>query len=270
MAKFVDVDEKVKEVEKEVVSKPSFDTADPNYYLIEGLPSKGKFYPEDTKIYGRPLKVLEVKQLSSINESNADNIINSILKRTIRGIDVNEILVADKLFIIFWLRTNTYRDSGYAMKFDCSFCSKEASYEFTLDKLGIKEISDAFNIDKLKFKLKGCGVDLEFGFPRVKDEKIAEEFKNNYSTVIKDLDEDIVGICVLLKSIAGEYKNMLERYNFIVSMNPSDYAYLISYITKWSFGVKPFVSVTCEHCGGVANLGVSFQGEFWIPEVNID
>jgi hypothetical protein len=74
----------------------------PNYWAINGLPSNYLLYPKGTQILGRPLKVLEVKKLSSINEENADFIINDILKRTIKGINIDNLLVADKLFIILW------------------------------------------------------------------------------------------------------------------------------------------------------------------------
>ena len=90
MAKFEDVVEDTtpikKEVQPEAKTPDVFNTTDPNYYEILGLPSKMKFYPEGTKLYGRPLKVLEIKQLAAINEDNADSVINSILRRTIKGI----------------------------------------------------------------------------------------------------------------------------------------------------------------------------------------
>jgi hypothetical protein len=267
MAKMVDIEEttaKVQEVipEKTVVSKD-------NYYVIKGLPSGGKFYPQGTEIMGRPLKVLEVKQLSAINEDNADNIINSILRKSVKGLPIDDILIADKLFIMFWLRTNTYRESNYILNYKCGTCKEEVSYEFLLENLGIKNVPDTFSIERLTFKLKGNQDEIKFGFPTIKQERVADEFKNNAS-YINNIDTDIVGLCVLIKSINGESKSMLEKYNYIISLDPSDYAYLISYINKWSFGIDPIVNATCKNCGGVSLMGVSFQGDFWIPSICID
>lgn len=267
MPKMVDVDEKVVQQVPQVPEKKAT-TNEANYYKIEGLPSGGKFYPEGTEIYGRPLKVLEVKQLSSINEENADNIINSVLKKAIRGISVDEILIADKLYIMFWLRSNTYRESGYMMKYNCGTCKQDAQNEFLLEHLAIKNIHADFTMDKLTFELRGNKDKLSFAFPTIREERVADEFKANAS-YITNIDEDIVGLCVLIKTINGEKTSMLEKYNYIVNLDPMDYAYLISYVSKWSFGINPFVNVICEHCGGASVMGVSFQSDFWIPEISI-
>ncbi len=92
-----------------------------NYLPIEDLPSKYRLYPEGTKILARPLKVDEVKLLASMDENNYNFVMNDILKRTVKGIDVNDILVDDKHFIIFWLRANTYKNSGYELEFFCNY-----------------------------------------------------------------------------------------------------------------------------------------------------
>ena len=274
MPKMVDVDEEVVQKVPQVQQVPQtperkVDTNDANYYKVEGLPSGGKFYPKGTEIFGRPLKVLEVKQLSSINEENADNIINSVLKKAIRGINVDDILIADKLYIVFWLRSNTYKDSGYIMKYNCSVCKQEAQNEFLLEHLGVKSIHKDFTMEKLEFIMKGNKDKLTFAFPTIRQERIADEFKAN-ATYITNVDSDIVGMAVLIKTINGETSTMLDKYNYITELSPSDYAYLISYINKWSFGINPFVNVTCEHCGGASVMGVSFQGDFWVPEIPID
>ena len=268
MPTMVDVNESTLKTVQEVVPEKKADINDANYYKIEGLPSGGKFYPEGTEIFGRPLKVLEVKQLSSINEENADNIINSVLKKAIKGISVDEILIADKLYIMFWLRSNTYKESGYIMKYNCGTCKQDAQNEFKLEHLGIKNIDKDFTMDKLSFEMRGNKDKIVFSFPTIRQERVADEFKAN-SNFITNIDSDIVGLCVLIKSINGEQKSMLEKYNYIITLNPMDYAYLISYINKWSFGINPFVNVTCEHCGGTSVMGVSFQGDFWIPEISI-
>lgn len=269
MAKMVDVDDEVPQVVQVIQPEKKVDTNEANFYPIEGLPSGGSFYPEGTKIVGRPLKVLEVKQLSSINEENADNIINSVLRKAIKGISVDEILIADKLYIMFWLRSNTYRESGYIMKYNCNTCKQDAQYEFLLENLSIKTVHKDFSMEKLSFILSKSGDKLTFGFPTIREEKIADEFKANAS-YINNIDSDIVGLCVLIKSINGESKNMLEKYTYIINLHPMDYAYMISYINKWSFGINPLVNVTCEHCGGGSVMGVSFHGDFWIPDISID
>ena len=61
-----------------------------NYWPIDDLPSKFKLYPEGTKIFARPLKVLEVKMLSSLNNDNFHHVITEVLKKSVRGINIDE------------------------------------------------------------------------------------------------------------------------------------------------------------------------------------
>ncbi len=75
-----------------------------NFYRIDGLPSLGKLYPEETVIEGRPLRVLEVKKLTTLSEENANYVINDVIRNCIMGINLDDLLVADKLYIVFWLR----------------------------------------------------------------------------------------------------------------------------------------------------------------------
>lgn len=240
---------------------------DHGFHLIEGLPSALKLYPEGTQIYGRPLKVLECKQLASINETNADNIINSILKRTIKGIDVDKILIADKLYILLWLRGTTFPDPSYGISFKCGLCEKESKYHFTLDKIETNQISSDFSLDKLTFKLPNKD-EIEFSFPTIAEEKSADNFKNTCS-YIKDIDADFVSQCVLIKKINGEDKIMLEKYNYLASLAPTDYIYFLSYIEKYNFGIKWLINASCGHCGGTTPMAATFLGDssFWLPRI---
>ena len=273
MAKFEDVVEDTtpikKEVQPEAKTPDVFNTTDPNYYEILGLPSKMKFYPEGTKLYGRPLKVLEIKQLAAINEDNADSVINSILRRTIKGINIDELLSVDKLFLVFWSRSNTFRSSGFSLNYSCQHCKSESKYDFELSKLEVKEVADDFTSDKLKFKLLISTDEFEICFPRVRDERVAEEFKNNHANTIRELDSDIVALATLIKKINGLVMNTLDKYHYISSMNPEDYAYLLTYIDSINFGVQPFVTVDCGSCGRSGITPVIFSGAFFLPEYNL-
>lgn len=250
------------------VNQPSASVTEPTFYEISGFPSRGIFYPAETKIFGRPLKVLEVKQLANINETNADQIINSVLRRTIKGIDIDDLEVADKLFVTFWLRANTYMDSGFTIKYQCDTCKQDSSYELLLDKLEIKYLDKDFSMDNLTFKLPKSGNEIYFSFPRVRDEKTAENFKTSFP-FIKDMDDDIVSQAVLIQKVNGEFLNMLEKYNFISNMSPIDYVHFVNYLDKYSFGVKPYIKVNCKSCGGQTLMGITFQQDFWIPSINI-
>lgn len=238
------------------------------YHEINGLPSKCKLYSENTRIEGRPLKLIEVKRLSGINEENSDAIINDILRRTIKGINIDNLLVADKLYLIFWLRANTYRESGFSVDYVCSNCKQESSFDFKLENLQIQYLSDEFTLDKFKVTLKNNDT-IKYHFLTVSDERKISKFKNTYSTIIKDLDDDLISLSVMIDSINDEPKELIEKYNYLLDLEPSDYCYLISMIDEWNFGLKKYLEVKCDKCGGDALVGITFREDFFLPKYKI-
>jgi len=253
---------KVAEIIQEV--KPEIE-----YWPIEDIPSKYKLYPVGTSILGRQLKVPEVKKLALINENNFNFVINEILKVATKGINIDDLLLGDKIYIIMWLRCNTYREPGYDLSFQCSQCDKDSTYEFTLDKLNIKYIRDDFSYDKLNTTLKN-GDNITFKFLTVKDEQIALKFKQTYANSnMKVNDEDILNIANSIITINGKEDSLLNKYGYVNNLKSTEYAYINSYIKQFDIGVRYGVDATCKLCGGVTPVGITFQGDFFIPEYTL-
>lgn len=241
--------------------------ASSNYWKIDGLPSKGRFYADGTELLGRPMKVLEVKKISSITEDNGDFILNDIVRRTTTGIDVNDLYVADKLYIIFWLRANTFRESGYIVPFICPKCGKKSDYHFEIDKLEVQQLSDDFNPSK-EIKI-GSSV-ITYDYLRVKDELFIDRFKELNSQAVGEIDDEILAMVQMIKTIDGKEKTLLEKYHWMIELNPGDYSYFKTYVEKKGMGIKPFVMVECKECGGTASIAVSFREDFIIPEYKFE
>lgn len=240
-----------------------------NFWAIDTLPSKYKLYPEGTQIEARPLKVIEVKKLSSMNESNADYTINDILRRTIRGIDVNDIYLADKLYIIFWLRANTFRDSSYVVDFTCPKCEKESKYHFGLDNLKVNFLKDDYDPNK-ELVLKN-GDKIKLRYLKIFDELAFERFKEINDNLFDDIDDELLGLSCMIDTVNGDnIENMLERYNYVLALDPQDFSYISTYIDKYSIGIDPIMNVECKLCGGTSPMGISFRGEFFLPKCSIE
>lgn len=259
------IEPEVPQFQQSVIDVMSSNT---NYWKINGLPSKGKFYPSGTEINGRPMKVLEVKKISSMNEENGDFILNDVVKRTTKGIVFEEMYIADKLFIIFWLRANTYRESGYTVPFICNKCEKKSEYHFEINNLEVQQISDDFD-PKKEIKLNS-GDKFTYDYLRVKDELYIDRFKELNSTAIGDIDKELLAMAQMIKTINGNEKTLLEKYYWLVEMNPGDYSYIRTYMDKKGMGIKPYINVTCNECGGTAVVAVSFREEFFIPSFKFE
>jgi hypothetical protein len=242
-----------------------------NFWEVKGLPSKMKFYDPVAKIFARPLKTPEVKKISSINEDNGDFILNDIVKRTTKNINVDELYVADKLYIIFWLRANTYRDSGFIVNFICmnKECNKKITHHFEVDNLEVQFVSDSFDPNK-EITLIGSGSKVKYDYLRVKDEAFIEKFKDINGTVLGDIDNEILAMAQMVKTIDSKEKNLLQKYHWVSDLEPTDFSYLRSYMEKNGMGIKPFINVKCESCGGSTPVGISFRADFFIPDYKFE
>ncbi len=203
-----------------------------NYIFVEDLPSKYKFYPADTKIYIKPLSVKQVKALAGLTENNFNLIINSVLNESIKGIKVDDLLINDKIYIIFYLRALTYKEALYEIDYFCDKCSKETTYNFSVDVLNVNYVKD--NIS-LSFNLPVSKDNVTLKFKTIKDESRIEEFIKINSNQIKDFDEDIFNISYDISEVNNAKISSLKSYEYILNMNPADFSYLLSYMEKINF-----------------------------------
>lgn len=260
---------KTKPIKKPINSITTANSKEPNVWKIEGLPSCGRTYLNGIEFFGRPLKVLEVKKLSSMTDVNMDYIINDILKRTIKGLDLDSLLMGDKLYLIFWLRANTYKESGFTVPFTCNLCEAEESYDFTLDNLQIKYLTDKYSEDKLIFTANNKDK-IKFHLLTVKEEPIKDKFKSQFGQVIKGIDDDILDIAMCIDSINGDDLKLFDIYNYLVDISPSEFSYITSYIRQFDFGTLPVLNVKCNSCGGDSPVAVTFREDFFFPRYKFE
>lgn len=253
------------DVDEEVVSTPIVKSPDINFFPIEGLPSKYLKYPKGTMLYGRPLKVKEVKKLSSMNEYNYNTVINEVLSDCIKGLSIEEIFVADKLFIIFWLRANTYKNANFSSSYTCVHCKEKNDFTFDVDSFSVNYISDDVDFDELKL-LNSEDV-LKFDFPRIRDEGRIAFTKSQLENSKQSYDEDTISTASYIKSINGKQVSLQAACDFLLNLDSvEDYAYIESYIQENEFGISPEVKVHCHKCKGINILPFSFRQDFFLPK----
>lgn len=244
------------------------DLQNSNYWEITNLPSRYKLYPEGTKIMGRPLKTLELKKLSSMNDSNANFIINDILKKTIKGINIDDIYIADKLFLILWLRANSFRDSSFRVDFHCDKCETDSDFHFDVDNIEIKYLSDSYNPDKQIVLKSGHRIKLDF--LTIGDENKVERFKENNKGSLMEFDSEMLTIASMISEVDGQRLGMFEKYMFVVNLDPQDFTMIVSYVDTFGMGIQPYMNVKCAKCGGISQLAVTFRPEFFFPSYKFE
>ncbi len=258
----VDVSAKIiNDLKRESVS------VDPNYWLVDTIPTKYKFYPEGTKIYARSLNVMEVKKLTSINSSNSEVIVNDILKRAIKGISIDEIFLVDKFYLLLYLRASTFRNPEYVVDFDCNICEKkDAKFHFNLENLNVDFVKDDVDYKK-KIKLTS-GDEISFRFLKISDQNEMNSFKTKYEQSFgNSIDEEMIHVACSLDMINGEKKSLYHRFVYVTTaITAEDFADIASVIRIYSVGVNPVMRVTCGSCGGVSEILIPFRDTFFLPE----
>ena len=195
-----------------------------------------------------------------------DMIINDVISKSVKGLEINEILSSDKLYILFWLRANTYKETGFTVDFPCTLCDKDSSYEFNLDCIKTIDLDENYDPDK-ELTLPASGNIITIKQLTIGDSKGVSSFIKARKQSLSTFDEEILNIAAQITTIDGEQQNsLLAMYNYTSELNPSDYAYLSSYISHIDFGINNNIEVKCRKCGGDSLTGVTFRSEFFLPE----
>ena len=240
-----------------------------NYWDIDDLPTKYRLYADGVKLRARPLKVIEVKKLTAITDDNADSVVNDIIRKCVTGIDYQSIYSADKLYLLLWLRANSFRDNNYVVDFHCSKCSSESTYHFSVDNVIVDYMSKDYDPNEIITFSTGDKASLKL--LQIRDEISMSSFKDKYFDLFNEsgdeIDSELLSVSFMIDRINGEQHDPLSRYNYVLSMQPGDFSLLTTQLSKYSVGVKPYMNATCDVCGGESQIGISFHPDFFLPKV---
>lgn len=240
-----------------------------NYWdLTNELPSKGILYPDGVLIEARSLKVIEVKKLASITGENADYVINDIVRRCVRvqGLaGTEELFLADKIYLVLWMRAVTYRDSSYTVGFTCPKCEAKSNYHFAVKNLEINYLKDDYD-PNTKMVLENGGY-IRLRHLKIKDESAIERFLNVNKKVLGEIDIELLALACMIIDIDGDTgKQLIEKYNFVLDLTPRDLSQITTYVENHTIGIEENMTVDCDKCGGNVPLGITFRSNFFLPK----
>lgn len=236
---------------------------------MEELPTKGLLYPEGTQILVRPLKIVEVKQLAALDEDNINEVTNLVLRQAVSGIDLEDIVTADKLYLIFLLRAITYREKGINVDFDCPKCGSPSQYKFEISNLNIVQLSDDFTS---AIYTNDDGVEYEFKYLTISDETTSDNIKagiikdSTLAAYVKQIDDSILDLAMSIKKIGGKPVELIQSIMNILGLDPASYAELETAYESFIIGIQFTMDVKCNKCGGGSTLPIPFHGEFFLPK----
>lgn len=255
-----------------------------NFIEIQNLPSKGLFY--NNKLYGQGLKMEDIIQIQSMDDSNLIPNFTEIYSRRLRGVDAEEILTADELFIALWLRASSFPDSDhYSSGFQCSnekckFKMVDPTYRVPFQQITFETDimpDDLFQLykdngyveDELSDSKKIIQIELRRRYHSKLIEEIlyADYYIHDILPKANQLNLLKLASVINIDGIKLENSEALkQRMDIIKNLSPKDSYQLIKSINKNSFIVDPVVNHICPACGTVTKTrGYPFRIEEYLP-----
>lgn len=224
----------------------------------ELLPSKGVFY--SSPLYVKKLSTIDIKNLNTMNEENANAVLNSVLANCITGIPFNSLLQADKLWLIFYLRSFTYNDYPVSIKYECPDCKKHAIFEAKIADFDVKYLSEDFN-ENLELP---SGRKIIVQYPTMGHEQKANQLKRN-DQLIEAVDPELIDVACYIKAIDGQNVSLMQAYEALKNMDAMDFVTFSNYMIDYAVGLNPVMKIPCS-CGNEVAKRVSFTPDFFMPK----
>jgi hypothetical protein len=199
------------------------------------LPSNGKFYKNSTGIKIRPMN-LEDEKAIALAKGKVDDPINIVLSRCVEGVDIDELLILDKLALIFNLRAISYGDI-YKCIGICMECNAENDMNVPLLSLPLEKIGDDVS-DPREIELPVLKKKVKVIFPRV----VHEQYINTKEKVFDNLWRFVI-------SVDGTTdKTLISKFLSDPRLPLKDVHTIINCITGIGYGVQTKVKFECQSC----------------------
>lgn len=235
-----------------------------NYWNInlESLPSKGMKYNDVDKVRPsikiRPLSLSNIKYLCTLNALNAADMIDEVLADCLKltNLNFNEILLADRSYLIFWLRVNSFISSnGYEINLECTKCKSPVKKTIKLSDLDLKYIehlNDPWTMIDSSL-LKGY---VTFVMPTIGHKKIKCEDKEvenilNYTDFASFVPEDTDPVWMVL------------------NLDALSYIHLNDIVNRGMYGIESVVYINCGVCGQKMGIDLDLSDENMFNKLNL-
>ena len=247
--------------------------------VMMNLPSRGKFYPDGTKISIRAAKVQEVREFSTMEETNlfdVDDKLNNILLACTkvelgkgRKGSYKDILEEDRIFIILSIRELTFKDGENKLthKAICRQCDTENVYDLRTNNLQYHEIDEAlekYYHEELKcyaIQTKTSGT-IKMAPPKIGVMKVV-------TAAIKEKEEKREkwdkSFHQLVPYIQTEWRNfdndtLFDRQVEFQGWSMNKFGVVYRMAEKMKIGVKQELIHPCEKCGAEVTVPITFRG----------
>jgi transcription elongation factor Elf1 len=216
--------------------------------VILELPSKNKFYNGATDIVLKPMTFENEKNVIANMKKDIDPI-NTLLADCIKGVNISDLLIFDKVYVLMRLRQLSYGET-YEFNIDCPKCGRESHVSMSLQDLIVNQIPDDLT-DPREITLPVSKKKVKVRFPRVRDEHylMTPELINNNLYKMIDSVENISDILIINQ--------------FIKKLPLRDVKAIIKEINRPDLGLDPRLLFECPKCNKSTEVSIPITANFF-------
>ena len=199
------------------------------------VPSKGlPYFGKEGTVRIRPMTFDDEKAIMTGKRSEEFNAANYLLSRCITNVDIDRVVLIDKLYLLLKLREISY-GNDYSAGAVCPHCEYENKLNIQIDQLTVTQVPDDVDIFSRKVHLTKIKKDALISTPIVADERYLEpeNIQNNLWRFIKKI---------------GDCENPTIIAKVIEKLPLADLNTLINKISLSEFGVQPQIKYVCNSC----------------------
>tara|TARA_R110000824_G_scaffold40353_21_gene121139 strand:- start:238 stop:996 length:759 start_codon:yes stop_codon:yes gene_type:complete len=219
--------------------------------VVVELPSKNKFYkllnPSDP-ITLRPMTFEDEKAIVS-NKNASKDVLNILLGRCMTNINISDLLLFDKLYLLMKLREISY-GSIYKADITCPACRTDNKVAFDLSDLEIKYVEDDM-VNPVSLHLPVLKKTIKVNLPRVSDER----YLNNTEASTNNLWRFVA-------EIEGHTKKTI--ISKVVKKLPlKDIHALMNLLSGQKYGINTGVRFACSYCSHSEKMELPITADFF-------
>ena len=215
------------------------------------IPSCGRQYfkGKEGLIKLKPIKFGDEKELAMGNRGPNFNPANFLLSKCVQNVEVGELLLMDKLYLLLKIREISYGNE-YEVGVGCTDCGHENKLNLHLDKLETTFVPEEVDVFNIPVFLKGIQKEAIVTAPLVGEESFLSP--QNIQT----------NLWRFIKSIGGSTEPTIIG-KVIPKLPLVDVHTLINAFSLDKFGVQPKVKYTCDSCAHLNLISLPIDENFF-------
>jgi len=215
-------------------------------------PSKNRFYTlkdPANPITIRPL-TYEDERIAAKSQTAGGDILTILLDRCLNNINVNDLFIFDKVYMLLKLREATY-GKDFETKVRCRSCKEENEVTFNLENVNITQLPDDM-VEPHSFELPVIKKKVAVNFPRIRDE-----------VFLKGDDEDVGKNLWRFVASVEENNDPYVISKVLEKLPIQDMHRLVREISGGDWGIDPKVTFTCSHCNDTYEMDLPLDETFF-------